>query len=81
MSKDVSFSGKPPSTADERVDRAFAAIKSQVAESKIQEPSKRICVDVPQSLHSRVKIECARSELSITEVLREFLEKRFPELD
>jgi hypothetical protein len=43
------------------------------------EPIKRLTVDMPISLHRRVKIQCAQQNLVMTEVIREFLEKRFPE--
>ena len=79
MSKDVSFSGKPPSSADQRVENAFAAI--QVPEKVSQEPMKRICVDLPQSLHARIKVGCAKEGVSITQILRDYLETKFPGID
>ena len=79
MTKDVSFSGKPPSSADQRVEKAFAAIG--VPETKVPKPTKRVCVDLPQSLHTRVKLKCVQDDVSITQVIREFLEKKFPQLE
>jgi hypothetical protein len=44
------------------------------------EPVKRITVDVPASLHQRVKIGCAQRQLNISDVLRDFLEREFPQM-
>ncbi len=42
------------------------------------EPMKRFTIDVPASLHTRVKIGCAQRGLKMADVLREMLEKEFP---
>jgi hypothetical protein len=41
------------------------------------EPSKRLTVDLPRDLHTRVKVECAKRGQTISEVIRELLEKEF----
>ena len=43
------------------------------------EPMKRFTVDVPLSLHQRVKSQCALRNLKMADVVRELLEKNFPE--
>lgn len=80
MNKDVSFSGRPPSSPDQRVDKAFSALQRE-AKQKVNQPTKRVCVDLPQSLHSRVKIGCAKEGVSVAMILRGYLEKKFPEMD
>ena len=42
------------------------------------EPIKRFTIDVPASLHQRVKTGCAMQGLKMTEVMRGLLEERFP---
>ena len=42
------------------------------------EAIKRFTIDVPASLHTRVKIGCAQRGLKMADVLREMLEKEFP---
>lgn len=42
------------------------------------EKIKRLTIDIPLSLHRRVKTGCAREELVIADVVREFLDQRFP---
>ena len=42
------------------------------------EAMKRFTIDVPASLHTRVKIGCAQRGLKMADVLREMLEKEFP---
>jgi len=41
-------------------------------------PMKRFTIDVPADLHRRIKSECAREGVKMTDVLREMLETRFP---
>jgi hypothetical protein len=42
------------------------------------EPVKRLTIDIPESLHRRVKTACAMENLVMADVVREFLEQRFP---
>ena len=43
------------------------------------ERRKRLTIDLPESLHRRVKIACAMEDTTIVEVVRELLGERFPE--
>ena len=74
--KEVKFSGKRPSIT------AHPAAVDKFVESAgtgTPEPIKRLTVDMPASLHRRIKIQCAQQNLYLVQVIREFLEKRFPE--
>ena len=42
------------------------------------EPMKRLTIDVPVSLHTRVKTECAKSGRKMADVVRDLLERQFP---
>ena len=42
------------------------------------EPMKRFTIDVPESLHKRIKVTCATRGLKMADVLREVLERDFP---
>ena len=42
------------------------------------EPTKRFTVDVPLSLHTRVKTSCAMEGIKMADVVRHLLEQRFP---
>jgi hypothetical protein len=42
-----------------------------------KEPQKRLTIDIPVSLHKRVKSQCALQNLNMADVVREMLEKRF----
>ena len=42
------------------------------------EPTKRLTIDLPESLHRRVKVGCAMEGTSVAAEVRTFLEKRFP---
>lgn len=48
------------------------------AREGITEPTKRLTIDIPRSLHKRVKTGCAIEDVDMAEVVREFLEQRFP---
>lgn len=41
------------------------------------EPMKRFTIDVPLTLHTRIKIECARRGLKMADAIRELLEREF----
>ena len=42
------------------------------------EPTKRLTIDVPESLHRRVKTQCAMRGAKMADVIRAMLEKEFP---
>ena len=50
--------------------------KKQKREGK--EPTTRLSMDVPKSLHNRFKAECALSGRNMTEVVLELLDAKFP---
>lgn len=43
------------------------------------EPMKRLTIDIPESLHKRVKSQCGAQGTTIADVVRHYLEKKFPE--
>ena len=43
------------------------------------EPMKRFTIDVPVCLHRRIKAVCAQRGLNTSSVLRDFLEREFPD--
>jgi hypothetical protein len=72
--KKVTFGAKPASgprseTADDWV----------MDRERSPEPLKRLTIDIPARLHRRVKSQCAIEGEHIADVVREFLEGRFPE--
>jgi len=72
--KKISIGGKPtaksaPNSPDDWVsDRSGS-----------DEPMKRLTIDIPLSLHQRVKSQCALKGEKMADVVRELLEKRFPQ--
>ena len=42
------------------------------------EPMKRFTIDVPVSLHTRIKTQCAMNGVKMADVLRDLLEREFP---
>ncbi len=43
------------------------------------EPMKRFTIDVPESLHRRIKAQCAMRGEKMADVIRAMLDKEFPE--
>jgi hypothetical protein len=43
-----------------------------------REPMKRLTIDVPLSLHKRIKSQCALENLVMADEIRDLLERRFP---
>lgn len=69
MNKKVSFGAKPstkPIDSDQWVD------------SRATEKNKRMTFDVPESLHRRIKSQCANKGVKMADEIRELLEKSFP---
>jgi hypothetical protein len=50
-----------------------------LAREQNTEPVKRLTIDMPLSLHRRVKSRCALENLRMADVVRELLEQRFPD--
>jgi hypothetical protein len=46
---------------------------------KATEPMKRLTIDVPLSLHKRIKSQCALQNLVMADEIRTLLETRFPD--
>ena len=42
------------------------------------EPTKRLTIDVPLGLHTRIKTQCAMRGVQMADVIRDLLDKRFP---
>lgn len=72
--KKVSFGGKP--TSKNSSISADAWVQDRVANA---EPTKRLTIDVPLSLHQRVKSQCALRGENMADVVRDLLVKTFTE--
>ena len=77
MSKKVTFGGKPatkPVSPDDWVES-----RKTEAPAKAEEVMKRLTFDISESLHRRIKSQCAVRGVKMTDELRALLEKHFPE--
>ncbi len=72
--KKVSFGATRPSTVESRGLDAWVTANG----ADNLEPTKRFTFDVPLSLHTRVKTECAIHNLVMADVMRQLLEEKFP---
>jgi hypothetical protein len=77
--KKVTFGGKRPSVSPAvNADQWVENREAMQPELKPQEDKKRLTIDVPISLHTRVKSRCAIDNLIMADVIRELLEQHFP---
>lgn len=80
MSKKVTIGAKPTAkptaaSADKWVENRVTADSADVE----TEPMKRLTFDIPESLHRRIKVQCASRGLRMTDELRTLLDKHFSE--
>lgn len=56
-------------------------METKPAPVKIPKPeeTRRLTVDVPLSLHRRIKIKCVMEDAGVSDVVRKVLERAFPE--
>jgi hypothetical protein len=76
---------KMPVNVAKQVDPAEAWVQNRAPESATVvplaapiEPMKRFTIDVSESLHKRIKMQCAARGQKMADVIREILEKEFP---
>ena len=73
--KRVSFGSKPAAAAKSGSSSADDWVHDR---ERPTEPVKRLTIDIPESLHRRVKTACAMENLVMADVVRDMLEQRFP---
>jgi hypothetical protein len=76
MSKKVTFAAKPSAKAAASADTWVENRKTAATED---EAMKRLTFDIPETLHRRIKTQCASKGIKMTDELRVLLEKHFPE--
>jgi hypothetical protein len=87
MSKTVNFKNVRPVAADDWVTGGRPANRESPTRPAtttgpapaVSEATKRFTIDVPVALHTRIKTECARRGVKMADVMRELLEREFPE--
>ena len=74
--KDLAF--KPANKTSASPD---AWIESRDKPAAPAEPTKRLTVDIPQSLHKRIRLACIERDEVMADVIRDILQKAFPEAE
>ena len=86
--KKVQFKTPAPKAADAAeawITQKTADVAEGAGEAKViplhapAEPMKRFTIDVSESLHKRIKSQCAMRGLKMADTIRELLEQEFPE--
>ena len=79
MTKKASFPAKPTAkTPDQWVQGAVANAPAKKGQGTAPtEAMKRFTIDVPTSLHARIKIACAQRGTKMADEIRTLLEKHF----
>ena len=70
--KTVAFKMPTPAKAD-----AWVAERDAPPPPAPAEQMKRFTIDVPLSLHTRIKVQCAAKGVKMADVIREMLEREF----
>jgi hypothetical protein len=76
MTKKVSFTAKP--TAAKAAASADTWVENRKTPTEEEEAMKRLTFDIPETLHRRIKTQCASKGTKMTDELRLLLEKHFP---
>lgn len=76
MSKKVTIGAKPTAAAPASPKQADAWVAGN--DEPKTEPMKRLTIDVPVSLHTRIKSQCALRQVNMADEIRALLEKHFP---
>ena len=77
MAKKVSFAAKPIERTA-AMEQWVESRDTMIAEAAA-EPMKRLTIDLPASLHKRVKAGCAMRGVKMADEIRRLLETHFPE--
>lgn len=72
----VTFGAKPVSQPQEMADTCVET--RDVVEIAPGEPTKRLTLDLPESLHRRIKVTCASKGVKMVDAIRTLLEEQFP---
>jgi predicted DNA binding CopG/RHH family protein len=85
MSKKLAFTIAPRTAVNDNADAWVGQgieqhLQTTRAEVAPAERMKRLTIDVSESLHARIKVDCARRGVKIADEVRELLEKHFPAL-
>jgi hypothetical protein len=85
MSKKVQFTKRPAaSTTPAEADAWVGASRGNEQAAKVEtpvmpeEPMKRLTIDIPETLHTRVKSQCAKRGAKMADEIRALLETHFP---
>lgn len=74
MAKKINIKAKPVNnSADSWVENREAAI----THPKVEDKNKRLTIDIPESLHKKIKLKCTENGTTIAEKVREMLEAEF----
>lgn len=84
MRKTVSFGAKPQTSAQTgapAVDEWVGGVSETPESDAPRERMKRLTIDVPPSLHTRIKSQCALRGVNMADEIRALLERHFPDQD
>jgi hypothetical protein len=73
MKKKVAFGTQPKAPAPAPDPESWVERRTEV------EPLKRLTIDIPKSLHARIKSQCALRGTKMVEEIRLMLEEAYPE--
>ena len=79
MAKKIVMSTMPKPAPTPTADQWVESRTTVTTATDAGEATKRLTLDLPESLHRRIKAQCALDGRKMVDVIREMLEERFPE--
>ena len=77
MKKRVEIGAKPTNQSTSM--QADAWVENRAASDPPEEAIKRLTLDIPESLHRRLKVQCAMHGTNMVKEIRALLLEKFPE--
>lgn len=75
MNKKIAFGAKP--SAKPIPPAADAWVEKRTESAEVEEPMKRLTIDIPESLHRAIKSQCASRGAKIADEVRELLLQKY----
>jgi ParG len=75
---DAWVSGSEPSDQQEPETKTNSTASTEIGVLAETEKMKRLTIDIPPTLHTRIKVECAQRQKKIADIVRQLLEQEFP---
>lgn len=74
----VSGGSEPSDQQEPETKTENSTVSTEIEVLVETEKMKRLTIDIPPTLHTRIKVECAQRQKKIADIVRQLLEQEFP---